>query len=217
MIGKYEYHFNTVENLSEKFRLNYDYLKVMKNVLNRESSSDNSEFLSLIEKCKELDESNLYVEILFLYVEFLIETRRFDESLKYLNDKELVNQIENSFLFRAQKEFLLGKISQYSKNENLKSPIEYFESAYSLLEDQSINELTWKVLFAMTEIFWERGNLPKAKKLRLYTFELLNMIADNISDSKIRKSYIERPDRKHAFEKLKLMNNRIQQNEYQKS
>ncbi len=217
VIGKYEYHFNTVENLSEKFRINYDYLKVMKNVLDGESSSDNSEFLRLIEKCKELDESNLYVEIILLYVDFLIEAQKFDESLKYLNDDRLIKQIENSILFRAQKEFLLGKIAQLSRNENLKSPIDYFESAYSLIEDQSVNELTWKVLFAMSEIFWERGNINKSKKPRLYAIELLNMIADHISNSKIRNAYIERIDRKIAFEKLKLMNDRIQQDEYQKS
>ena len=69
----------------------------------------------------------------------------------------------------------------------------------------------------MAETFWERGNFHKAKKPRIYAFELLNTISDHISNSKIRNAYIERVDRKQAFEKLKLMSNSAKLNEYQKS
>jgi hypothetical protein len=43
------------------------------------------------------------------------------------------------------------------------------------------------------------------------------MISDHISNSKIRNAYIERVDRKQAFEKLKLMASSAKMNEYQKS
>jgi hypothetical protein len=43
------------------------------------------------------------------------------------------------------------------------------------------------------------------------------MIADHITNNKIRNAYIERVDRKQAFEKLKFMSNPTQVNEYQKS
>ena len=217
VISKYEYNLYTEENLSERFQINYNYLKFMKNGLDVNISPDTNEFLKLIDKCKKLGELNLYVEILLLHVESLINAQKFDDSLKYLNDKNLVKQCEKNILFRAQREYLLGKIAQLSKIENLKSPIDYFESAYSLLENQSINELTWKVLFTMAETFWERGNIHKAKKPRLYAMELLNMISDHITNNKIRNAYIERADRKKALEKLKLMNSPAQLNEYQKS
>jgi len=42
------------------------------------------------------------------------------------------------------------------------------------------------------------------------------MITDHISNNKIRNAYIERVDRKQAFEKLKLMSNPVQMNEHQK-
>ncbi len=217
IINQYEYHIFTEENLSEKIQINYDYLKFMRKGLVIKSSPDMLESLNLIEKCKKLGEFNLYTEILLQFVEFLINAQKFDESLKYLSDKEFIELIEKNVLLRAHREYLLGKIAQLSRNENLKSPIDYFESAYSLLENQSITELTWKVLFTLAEIFWERGNFHKAKKPRLYTMEILNMIADHISNNKIRNAYIERGDRKQAFEKLKLISDPAQLNELQKS
>lgn len=217
VISKYEYLLLTEENLSERFQLNFDYLKFMRNGLDVNVSPDTLESLKLIEKCRNLGETNLFSEILLLYIEFLINAQKFEEALKHLNDKELVKLIEKNILQRAQREFLFGKIAQLSRNEILKSPIDYFENAYSLIEDQSITELTWKVLFTMAETFWERGNFHKAKKPRLYAAEILNMITDHISNNKIRNAYIERVDRKQAFEKLKLMSNPVQMNEHQKS
>ncbi len=217
VISKYEYLLLTEENLSERFQLNFDYLKFMRNGLDVNVSPDTLESLKLIEKCRNLGETNLFSEILLLYIEFLINAQKFEEALKHLNDKELVKLIEKNILQRTQREFLFGKIAQLSRNEILKSPIDYFENAYSLIEDQSITELTWKVLFTMAETFWERGNFHKAKKPRLYTMEILNMIADHISNNKIRNAYIERGDRKQAFEKLKLISDPAQLNELQKS
>jgi serine/threonine protein kinase len=217
IVNKYEYHLYTEENLSEKFQINYNYLKLMKNALDIKVTVDTLEFLKILSKSSELGEMNLYVEILFFYVELLINVLKFDDAIKYLNDKLLLKQIEHNVLYRAKREYLYGRIAQISRNKDLKSPIDYYENAYSLLEDQSINELTWKVLFTMAEAFWDRGNIQKAKKPRTYAFELLNMISDHITNNKIRNAYIERVDRKQAFEKLKLMANPTPLNEYQKS
>nr|HMN26103.1 hypothetical protein [Ignavibacteriaceae bacterium] len=102
-------------------------------------------------------------------------------------------------------------------SENLKSPIEYFETAYNLIEDESISELTWKILFIIAETYWERGNFHKAKKPSYYAYELINMIGENISNSKIRTAYFNHPERKKALEKLILIGNQTQLNEFQKS
>lgn len=217
VISKYEYLLLTEENLSERFQLNFDYLKFMKSGLDINAVLNYDDSVKLIEDCRKFGELNLLSEILLLYIEFLINERDFDKALNYLNDKDLIKQIEKNLLQKAQKEFLTGKIAQLTRNDNLKSPIDYFESTYSIIEELSITELTWKVLFTMAEAFWERGNFHKAKKPRLYASELLNMIADHITNSKIRNAYIERNDRKKAFEKLRSMSNPAQLNEQPKS
>lgn len=213
VINKYEYLLLTEENLSEKFQLNFDYLKFMKNGLDINSVLDDNNSTKLIEQCRKLGESNLFSEILLLQIEFLINNREFDKALTHLNDQDLIKQIEKNALQKAQREFLMGKIAQFNRNENLNSPIDYFENAYKIIEDMSITELTWKVLFTMAETFSERGNFHKAKKPRLYATELLNLIADHITNSKIRRAYLERPDRKKAIEKLKSMSNPVRINE----
>ncbi len=217
VINKYEYLLLTEENPSERFQLNFEYLKFMKNGLDINSVLDYSNAVKLIEQCRKLGELNLFSEILLLYVEFLINNREFDKALNYLNDNSLIEQIKKNVLQNAQREFLMGKVAQLTRNDNLKSPIDYFESSYKIIEDLSITELTWKVLFTMAETFSERGNFHKAKKPRMYATELLNMIVDNITNNKIRNAYIERTDRKKAFEKLKNMSNPVQLNEQPKS
>ena len=111
----------------------------------------------------------------------------------------------------------MGKISQLDSTLTEKPAIEYFENAFNLLEGQSIVELTWKVLYEITMIYWERGNFHKTKKPRIYSYELLNMIGENISNNKIRTAYFNHPVRKKAIEKLKLIGSQAQINEFQKS
>ncbi len=80
--------------------------------------------------------------------------------------------------------------------------LEYFEKAFEIIENESITELTWKILFEITNLYWERGNINKSKKPRIYAYELINLIGENISNSKIRSAYFNHPERKKALEKL---------------
>jgi tetratricopeptide (TPR) repeat protein len=175
------------------------------------------ESLNLLEKCKELGETNLFSEVLLFLGELLLDSEDYENTLKLLNNKEFIKAIDQKNIFMAQREYLLGKIALVIKDEKLKSPIDYFEYAYSLIENQSINELTWKVLYILADTFWERGNFHKAKKPRLYAIELLEMISEHIPNNKIRTAYKERKDRKQVIEKLKLMGDTAQLNEFQKS
>jgi hypothetical protein len=43
------------------------------------------------------------------------------------------------------------------------------------------------------------------------------MIGENITDNKLRSTYFNHPERKKALEKLALIGNQTQLNEYQKS
>lgn len=99
----------------------------------------------------------------------------------------------------------------------MKSPLEYFESAFSKLESESISELTWKVLIATTEVYIERGNYHKAKKPRIYAWELINLIAESVTNPRIRVKYLEKRERKNALDLLKKLNDKVKENEFQQS
>ena len=217
IIEQYEYYSSTMENLSERERLNLDYLRLLIIIMESKGFEDKKAVMTLIEKSNKEGENVLATEMIFLLVEDLIGKKKFSEAKELLDDIDLINYIEENIIFTAQREFLLGKIAQSTQDDRLKSPIEYFENAFTLLEGQSINELTWKVLYTIAETYWERGNFHKAKKTRLYADELINIIGDNISNPKIRNAYFERADRKQALDKLNFMASQAQFNEYQKS
>jgi len=217
IIEQYEYYSLTLEGLSEKLRLNLDYLRLLIIFMEPKEFEDKKAVMDLIEKAKIEGENVLATEIIFLLIEDLTGKKKFSEAIELLDNIDFVNYIQENIIFRAQREYLLGKVAYHTQNENLKSPIEYFEHAYSLLEDESIYELTWKILFTISETYWERGNFHKAKKPRHYAYELINMIGENITDNKLRSTYFNHPERKKALEKLVLIGNQTQLNEYQKS
>ena len=217
VINRYEYLLMTEENQSEKNILNFSYLKLLHKLIGNEAFNIHLDLLPILEKANTLSESNLYAESIFISVEQLIILQKFDEAMGYLSDKDFTKYIQQNVIFKAQREYLFGKIAYYTQNESLKSPIEYFERAYNLIENESISELTWKILFTIAETYWERGNFHKARKPRHYALELINMIGENISNSKIRSAYFNHPERKKALDKLILIGNQTQLNEYQKS
>jgi tetratricopeptide (TPR) repeat protein len=217
IIERYEYYSLTLEGLSEKLKLNLDFLRLLIIFIESKGFEDIKAVMTLIEKARKVGENVLATETIFLLIEDLIGKEKFSEAIEFLDDVDLVIYIKENIIFRAQREYLLGKIAYHTQNENLKSPIEYFEHAYSLLEDESIYELTWKILFTISETYWERGNFHKAKKPRHYAYELINMIGENITNSKLRSAYFNHPERKKALEKLNLIGNQTQLNEHQKN
>ena len=85
------------------------------------------------------------------------------------------------------------------------SPIEYFEKAYGLLAEESIVELTWKVLFALVETYTKRGNIIKAKNFIIYARDLIYLIAENIETTHIKTAYLQKEERRTAIEILEKL------------
>ena len=217
ILNKFELILITVDKKSEKSKLNQIYLRLLYEILSGNLILQEYEILQLLNSCLTNKEHNYYLEIIHLYSEFLIKNSNFKSALDLLNKERLDKIIEQNSIFAAYQQYLFGKIAQDSEGLNEKPPIEYFESALNLLEGQSITELTWKVLYEITNTYWERGNFHKAKKIRIYAYELINMIGDSITNSKIRTAYFTHPERKKALDKLILIGNQVQLNELQKS
>ncbi|MEO8232442.1 MAG: protein kinase [Ignavibacteriota bacterium] len=217
IVNQFEYYLLVDENKSEKNNLLFSYLKLLLKIYKKISLDLEKEIPYFLETSKRLLENNLYSESIINISAHLITFNKFDEALALLNDTDFIKLIEHNIIFKAQREFLLGKIAYFKQSENLKSPIEYFETAYNLIENESITELTWKILFTIAETYWERGNFHKAKKPSYYAYELINVIGENISNNKIRAAYFNHPERKKALEKLIIISKQTQLNEFQKS
>ena len=169
----------------------------------RKSGSVSVDELSLISyEFNVQSDTHNYIDILFLIVRALINKKNNTEALDHLNKAELIELCSQNSILEAQREYFLGIISQNMKSDKLLPPLVYFEKAYDLIKDEYINELTWKVLFEISELYIERGNLTKAKYFVTYTRELIYFISEKIESPHLRAAYLRNRERMNTLKKL---------------
>lgn len=211
ILDKFEFYSYAKESLNETQIKNYSFIKILLALL-EENFITAHQILELMEKIKQ-DEITQYADIIYFVIEKMIERKNISDALLLLKSSMIKNISEKNSYYSAYRDYLLGTIVYQDRIEGLNSASEYFESAYNQIENESISELTWKVLSALALLFYERGNYHKAKKFRLYAIELLNMISDSISDPKIRNMYLYKKERKETLELLKKISLKLQENE----
>ncbi len=169
----------------------------------RKSGAVSVDELSLI--CNEFyiqSDTHNYFETSFLLIKALIDENNNIEALDQLNKVGLIELCSQNSILEAQREYFLGIISKNIKSDKLLSPLVYFEKAYDLIKDEYINEVTWKVLFEISELYIERGNLTKAKYFVTYTRELIYFIAEKIESPHLRAAYLRNHERMNTLKKL---------------
>jgi serine/threonine protein kinase/tetratricopeptide (TPR) repeat protein len=216
-INKYELNLLTSSTNQDSYQLNLLSLKILYKILTDENSKNQDEIDQLFTKIKLNEDFENCIIIFYIYIEYLIKSKRFEYASGLLTSELNTKIIEQNTILQAHQYYLFGKIAQQEQGLLDLSSIEYFEKSYALLEGESVTELTWKVLFEIANGYYERGNFYKAKQPRIYAYELINLIGDNIVNKKIRNAYYNHPVRKQALEKLIQIGNQTQLNEYQKS
>jgi hypothetical protein len=102
----------------------------------------------------------------------------------------------------AEREYFLGIVSKNFKSDKLLSPLVHFEKAFDLIKDKSITELTWKVVFEISELYIERGNYTEAKRYVIYARELIYFIAEKLESPQLRAAYLKNTERLETLKKL---------------
>ena len=98
---------------------------------------------------------------------------------------------------------MLGYLSAASDNKELKPAVDYYLSAYEIIKDLNITELTWKILFMLTVVYAERGNYARAGEYLNYAESVLGFIADKFTDPRLKMVYLDHPDKQTAITTLK--------------
>jgi hypothetical protein len=132
----------------------------------------------------------------------LILDEKFNDALAEINQKYFLDLCSQNSILEAEREYFLGIISQSYASDNLLPPLEHFEKAFTLVKDESVSEITWKILLAISELYIERGNLSKAKAFTIYGKELIYFIAENIESPRLRAAYLKQQDRLEAIQKF---------------
>ena len=146
-----------------------------------------------------------YVTVSTILLNYLIKLELFPKAIEELNNNSFIDVSKQNNIFEANREYLLGVVSSLHETDDTLSPIEYFEKAYGLLAEESIVELTWKVLFALVETYTKRGNIIKAKNFIIYARDLIYLIAENIETTHIKTAYLQKEERRTAIEILEKL------------
>jgi tetratricopeptide (TPR) repeat protein len=163
----------------------------------------------LNEYLKQEEDSN-YFSALILRVKILIHMGKYQNGLEELNSEGFINRCKKNPYFEGERLYFIGIISSSASGiEGLKPAIEYFLKAYDIIKDLFVTELTWRVLFALTINYAERGNSNRAKTFLIYTKSVLDYISDKISDPRLKLLYSDQPERHTALATINKLTEKL--------
>jgi len=204
--------YKNIKSFINKSQLNDKYENELLMIKNLTLIADEKEIdISVLETIRdnylEKEDFKNYVTVNTILLNYLIKLELFSKAIKELNNNSFIEVSKQNNIFEANREYLFGIIASMHLTDDTLSPIEHFEKAYALLAEESIVELTWKVLYALVERYNERGNFNKAKDFTIYARDLIYLIAENIETTQIKTAYLQKEERRKAIEILEKLQN----------
>jgi len=215
ILGKFYFRIGDSENFSKavkelsqlfqenelpaKHHNNLSFLQVLEQISNN-GDVNIQQLKKIIDTYNGQDERLYYKESSLLLVEQLISNGDYETSLEEINSKELIEICKQNNIFEAERDYFLGKISLGHGSDKLLPPIDYFNRAYDLIKNESITELTWKILWALAEVYRQRGNIEKSKSYNKYAKELIQFIAEQLSTTGLQRTYLQQSERKAVLQ-----------------
>jgi len=208
LLGEYK-EMSSRETVIKKYKDHLEFLKVV-NLQDEIGLRNSIDTLKGIRKgYLERDESYNYFFTEILILKILIQLNEFKEALKELKSKEFVNLCKENAYFRAEQNYMLGVIASMDKNSELKSSIEYFISAYEIIKELNITEITWRILYMVTVNYAERGNIARAGDFIVYAKSVIDFIADKLTDPRLKLVYLDQPERHTAINTLNRISEQL--------
>lgn len=216
LLGKLFFEIGDIENLGkklesysefkglhlDKLNFNYSYLNVLYKILKNEIPGVMEELLMLSERSRAYSDNLLYCEIQVKTVEHLLTIKQYPDALKELIAEDFINMCSKNPYFSSYRNFLMGKVTEVIKSQDHQPFLTYYEEAFSQVSTISITELTWKILFELYRVYNERGNISRAAEHKKYARQTIYYIIDQIKSTRLRKIYLEKPERKYVLRKL---------------
>lgn len=190
-------------NLEKKYECESSLLRNMYLLLS-EQKIVMGEFMKVQAHYLEKEEFKIYVTVSTILLNYLISSGLFSQAEEELVNPVFVKVCDSNNFYKGIREYFLGRLALLSNSGNSSASIEYFERAYNYLVDQSIGELTWKVLLSLAEVYTIRGLHNKAKNFIIYARDLINLIAENIESTQLKSAYLQQEERKTALKKLEM-------------
>ncbi len=202
------------ESVSDKHRDNFELMKILKLLPERQENENGlrekiNKLAGVRDKYFKNEEKNNYFFSSVQTIKILIQLNDCQRAFSELHSETFVSFCKENNYFEAERLYLLGYLSAASDNRELKPAVDYYLSAYEIIKDLNITELTWKILFVLTVVYAERGNYARAGEFLNYAESVLGFIADKFTDPRLKMVYLDHPDRQAAINTLKRISEQI--------
>lgn len=186
---------------SERIKLHMDFLKYIKrSELKQDIDLDDlyrvaNEYISQEERIN-------YFEAMTLIANYYLIQGEYSKVFELLSDKNFIDICHSNIYLEIEKLYLIGKTASMNSALYPEGAIFYFNEVYNLLSDLNVNETACKIIFEISNYYFERGNVIKAKEYASYGRSLINLMADQFKDERLKDIYLNSPYRKCAWEKF---------------
>jgi serine/threonine protein kinase/tetratricopeptide (TPR) repeat protein len=188
------------EKTVDKNRINFNFLKLLCSIPNGNLEDQVKSYRIIKNQYRELDDKINYFFASAQLIKHLIKLDYYDEAALELKDDSFSALCSENKLYYAEKNYMLAILS-INKN-SFGNPIDYLLEAFKYINESSITELSWKVLFKLAEIYYERGNYSKSEEFNSFAISVMNFIFNNINNENIRSFIMESSERKEVYQNL---------------
>jgi serine/threonine protein kinase len=191
------------EKIVDKHKINYNFLQLLYSISNGNLVDEVKSYRIIKNQYQELDDKINFFFTTVQLIKELIKLGFYNEAAIELEDSYFSAICSENKLYNAEKNYMLANLSINEKSFG--NPIDYLLEAFNYINESSITELSWKVLFQLAEIYYERGNYSKSEEFNSLAISVLNYIFNNIKNEKIKSIIMKSSERKDVYNKLLLM------------
>jgi tetratricopeptide (TPR) repeat protein len=191
------------EKTVEKHKLNCNLLSQLYSISNGDFYEAENTFRVIKGQYLEQEDKINYFFVSSQLIKLLIQNENYEEVLSELEDKSFIKICSENKLYNAERNYLFAVLT--INNKTFGNPIDYLLKALNYINESSITELSWKVLYQLADIYFERGNYPKSEEYNTFALSVLNYIFNNINNKKIQSYVIESSERREVYQKLLMM------------
>src|ERR1035438_1079092 len=218
LLGKLSYTIGDIQNLNtvievmkekindektvDKNKINYNFLKLLCLNSNGNLEDQIKSYRIIKNQYRELDDKINFFFASAQLIKHLIKLGYYDDADLELEDNSFSALCSENKLYNAEKNYLLAILSK--DRTSFGNPIDYLLEAFKYINESSITELSWKVLFLLAEIYYERGNYSKSEEFNSFAISVMNFIFNNIKNENIKSFVMESSERKEVY--LNLLN-----------
>ncbi len=154
---------------------------------------------SLKEESKSFPGHLVYCEIHIRIIELLLQVGDYSEASKELFSPDFENFCSKNIYFNSYRNYLMGWAAKGNKTKEFQPYLSYYEESFNELANISITDLTWRVLFKLSYVYEERGNISRAKEFGKYAKQTISYIVDQMKSNRIKTLYLSHPERQKAI------------------